>query len=74
MDKIVESCPAHKLTISVIRNSKPLDVDVITEEDLRYQNQTLPTSSCGTATWRGGSSQARQALFCARFPPAPLIA
>jgi serine protease DegS len=50
MDKIVESRPGTKLTISVIRNGKPLDVDVIIEEDLRYQNQTLPTSSAAPAT------------------------
>ena len=48
MDKIVESRPGTKLTISVIRNGKPLDVDVIIEEDVRYQN--LPTSSASPAS------------------------
>ncbi|MGL5288934.1 MAG: PDZ domain-containing protein, partial [Aeromonas sp.] len=37
MDKIVESRPGTKLTISVIRAGKPLEVEVTIEEDLRYQ-------------------------------------
>ncbi|MGY3944513.1 outer membrane-stress sensor serine endopeptidase DegS [Aeromonas tecta] len=48
MDKIVESRPGTKLTISVIRNGKPLDVEVIIEEDVRYQN--LPATSAASAS------------------------
>ena len=50
MDKIVESRPGTRLIISVIRNGKPLDVEVVIEEDLRYQNQNLPTSGAVPAT------------------------
>ncbi|WP_042012390.1 outer membrane-stress sensor serine endopeptidase DegS [Aeromonas fluvialis] len=39
MDKIVESRPGTKLTISVFRSGKPLDVVVTIEEDLRYQKR-----------------------------------
>ncbi len=48
MDKIVESRPGTKLRISVIRNGKPLDVDVIIEEDVRYQN--LPASGAASTS------------------------
>jgi serine protease DegS len=39
MDKIVESRPGTKLTISVFRDGKPLEVQVTIEEDLRYQQR-----------------------------------
>ncbi|MNW20604.1 serine endoprotease [compost metagenome] len=48
MDKIVESRPGTKLRISVIRNGKPLDVEVVIEEDVRYQN--LPSTSAASAS------------------------
>lgn len=39
MDTIVESRPGTRLTISVFRDGKPLELDVIIEEDLRYQKR-----------------------------------
>lgn len=49
MDKIVESRPGTKLTISVFRSGKPLEVVVTIEEDLRYQqklqNKTAPSGA-----------------------------
>lgn len=48
MDKIVESRPGTKLTISVIRDGKPLEVEVTIEEDLRYQNRA--SASAATAS------------------------
>ncbi|QKG01252.1 outer membrane-stress sensor serine endopeptidase DegS [Aeromonas hydrophila] len=48
MDKIVESRPGTKLTISVIRDGKPLELEVTIEEDLRYQNRA--SASAATAS------------------------
>ena len=45
MDKIVESRPGTKLTISVIRDGKPLEVEVTIEEDLRYQNRAAASAA-----------------------------
>lgn len=49
MDKIVESRPGTKLTISVFRSGKPLEVVVTIEEDLRYQ-QRMASSSAASAS------------------------
>ena len=63
--------PRHRNShISVIRNGKPLDVSVIIEEDLRYQNQTLrpavrhPPPDPGRIL-----TQARPNLFALSLPP-----
>ncbi|MCF3096339.1 outer membrane-stress sensor serine endopeptidase DegS [Aeromonas australiensis] len=45
MDKIVESRPGTKLTISVFRAGKPLEVVVTIEEDLRYQQRMASSSA-----------------------------
>lgn len=47
MDKIVESRPGTKLTISVFRDGKPLEVEVTIEEDLRYQQGKANTNVSG---------------------------
>ena len=50
MDKIVESRPGTKLTISVFRSGKPLEVVVTIEEDLRYQKRMASSSSAASAS------------------------
>ncbi|QTL95387.1 outer membrane-stress sensor serine endopeptidase DegS [Aeromonas jandaei] len=45
MDKIVESRPGTKLSISVFRDGKPLEVVVTIEEDLRYQNRAAASAA-----------------------------
>jgi serine protease DegS len=49
MDKIVESRPGTKLTISVFRSGKPLEVVVTIEEDLRYQQRTASSSAASAS-------------------------
>ncbi|WP_421286243.1 outer membrane-stress sensor serine endopeptidase DegS [Aeromonas veronii] len=49
MDKIVESRPGTKLTISVFRSGKPLEVVVTIEEDLRYQQRTAGSSAASAS-------------------------
>ncbi|MBM0489555.1 outer membrane-stress sensor serine endopeptidase DegS [Aeromonas jandaei] len=45
MDKIVECRPGTKLSISVFRDGKPLEVVVTIEEDLRYQNRAAASAA-----------------------------